>query len=197
MKLNAPVRLPGSKKREAYPTKRSMNLYFHNDRASASATLFLYVLFAVVVALALCKVLLYDPITRTAQLESQALSLEAQADAQLAQLKDYNQIREDYLRIAPTQEETEQVDRMEILALVDRVIRPAASLTQISISDNKVLLTFSGVTLEGAAGLVTQLEQSPLVTAASVDTAVSEQEDETLSEIHVYFEVAPEKEANP
>ena len=83
---------------------------------------------------------------------------------------------------------------MDILALVDDVVRPQASVSQFTFSDNQVLLTFSGVTLRQAADLVAQLEQSPLVVRTSVDTASSE-ENRDLVEVNVYFEVAPKEES--
>ena len=86
------------------------------------------------------------------------------------------------------------MDCLEILNLIDQTIQAPARILQVSISENKVLLTFTGVTLEQSAHLVTQLEQSPLVASASVDTAASTEDPYGLVEIHVYFEVTREEE---
>lgn len=194
MKLDMEIRPRRKGKQEVYPTKRTMNLYFRQDRTSAPATAALYILFALAVLLVLGKVAIYDPWAETTALEEQAAVLEAQNAAQIEQLKDYNQVLQDYLRILPTQQEQGLVDRLEILNLIDRVVRPAAQITKLSIEEDKVLLTFSGVTLSRAAQLVTQLEQADFVATTSVDTATSGQEEGNQATVTVFFTVTTEEE---
>lgn len=193
MKLNTDVRQLVAGKKTVYPTKRSMNLYFRVDRTTAPATAALYILFALAVLLALSKMMIYDPWTQVQQLEARALALEERSADQMVQLQDYSQILESYLRAAPTEAEQAQVDCIQLLDLIDGTIRPSAEISQISMSENRVVLTFSGVTLGEAADLVTQLEQSPLVTAVSVDTAASTERNQSLVEINVYFEAVQEE----
>ena len=194
MKLNTDIGRLVKGKKETYPTKKRMNLYFKVDRTTAPATAALYISFVVVVLVALSKVMILDPWLEVRGLEEQARQLEEENAALLLQLKDFSKVQEEYLRIAPTEEEQAQGDILEVLQLIDGVIRPSAQVKQVSVSENKVLLTFSGVTLGESAQLVSLLEQSPLVTGASVDTAVSREEDQGLSEVHVYFEMNVEKE---
>ena len=197
MKLNTDIGRLVKGKKEIYPTKKRMNLYFKVDRTTAPATATLYISFVVVVLVALSKVMILDPWLEVRGLEEQARQLEEENAALLLQLKDFSKVQEEYLRIAPTEEEQAQGDILEVLQLIDGVIRPSAQVKQVSVSENKVLLTFSGVTLGESAQLVSLLEQSPLVTGASVDTAVSREEDQGLSEVHVYFEINVEKEVQP
>ena len=197
MKLNTDIGRLTKGKKETYPTKKRMKLYFKVDRTTAPATAALYISFVVVVLVALSKVMILDPWLEVRGLEEQARQLEEENAALLLQLKDFSKVQEEYLRIAPTEEEQAQGDILEVLQLIDGVIRPSAQVKQVSVSENKVLLTFSGVTLGESAQLVSLLEQSPLVTGASVDTAVSREEDQGLSEVHVYFEINVEKEVQP
>ena len=197
MKLNTDIGRLTKGKKETYPTKKRMNLYFKVDRTTAPATAALYISFVVVVLVALSKVMILDPWLEVRGLEEQARQLEEENAALLLQLKDFSKVQEEYLRITPTEEEQAQGDILEVLQLIDGVIRPSAQVKQVSVSENKVLLTFSGVTLGESAQLVSLLEQSPLVTGASVDTAVSREEDQGLSEVHVYFEINVEKEVQP
>lgn len=197
MKWNADMRQLVQRKKEAYPTKRSMNLYFKMDRTTAPATLALYVLFGLAIVLALFKFTIYDPIDQVNQLQNQLLILEQQAITKLEELKDYDKVQEDYIRATTTQDELSQVDRMEILSLIDNTIRPAARISKVSIEKDKVLLTFSGVSLQEAANLVTELEQAEFVTNTSVDTAVSIRGNQRLVEINVYFELVREEEKQP
>ena len=194
MKLNTDIRDLVKGKKPVYPTKRSMNLYFKMDRTSAPATVALYLLFVLAILLGLSKVLVYDPWSTANQLKAQALALEEQTASALEQLQGYAEIQKQYIRIHPTPEEQAQVDCLEILNLIDQTIQAPARILQVSISENKVLLTFTGVTLEQSAHLVPQLEQSPLVASASVDTAASTEDPYGLVEIHVYFEVTQEEE---
>ena len=195
MKLNTDVRQLMARKKAVYPTKRSMNLYFKVDRTTASATVALYVLFAVAVLLGLGKVMVYDLVMEEKQLESQVLELEQRTVQQLEQLERYDQVLEDYIRSFPTQRELEQADVMELLALIDTTIRPAARVSQVAIADNQVVISFSGVTLAQAAELVVQLEQSPLVSNTQVDTASSTKGAEQV-EVHIYFQIAQEESAS-
>ena len=197
MKLNTDIGRLVKGKKETYPTKKRMNLYFKVDRTTAPATAALYISFVVVVLVALSKVMILDPWLEVRGLEEQARQLEEENAALLLQLKDFSKVQEEYLRIAPTEEEQAQGDILEVLQLIDGVLRPSAQVKQVSVSENKVLLTFSGVTLGESAQLVSLLEQSPLVTGASVDTAVSREEDQGLSEVHVYFEMNVDKEVQP
>lgn len=196
MKLNTDMSRMWRKETSSCPTKRSMNLYFKVDRGTAPATAALYILFALVLVAALSKVLFYDPLNTVKQLEAQLLVLEEQAGFKQNQLKDYNKVLEEYTRTAPTEEELSLVDRMQILSLIDSTIRPKAKISQVSISENKVLISFTGVSLKEAAALVSQLEQSPLVSNTSVDTAVSTRENQHIVEIHVYFEVTREEKTH-
>lgn len=192
MKLNTDVRQLVAGKKAAYPTKRSMNLYFKEDRTTAPATIALYVLFAAVVLLGLGKIMVYDFVSQEKQLESQVAALEQRTAQQMQQLADYDQVLEDYIRALPTQQELEQADIMELLALIDTVIRPVAQVSQVAVTEHQVVVSFSGVTLAQAADLVVQLEQSPLVANTQVDTASSTGEAE-LVEVHVYFQLAQEE----
>lgn len=197
MKLNTDIRLLVKGKKAAYPSKRSMNLYFKEDRTTAPVTIVLYALFVLVLLLALSKLVIYDPWTQQKDLEQQLITLEQQQASQMAELKNYDQVLKDYIRATPTEEELSQVDCLEVLSLIDNTIRPVATISQVSISENKVLLSFSGVTLSQAGTLVSQLEQSPLVKNISVDTAAYTGKEQSLVEVHVYFEVTKEEETTP
>lgn len=190
MRLDTDVRALVRTKGETYPTKRTMNLYFRVDRTTAPATAFLYILFALTVLLGLSKALLYDPWAGAAALEERALALEAQTAAQMEQLQRYGAVREAYIRSAPTKREQAQADALAVLDLIDRVVRPAAEISRVSLADNQALLTFSGVTLGEAAALVQQLEQSSLVASAAVDTASTGGYGQNRVEVNVYLTLA-------
>lgn len=197
MKLNTDVRQLVKTKQEVYPTKGTMNLYYKQDRTTAPATVMLYVLFGLVVVLALSKVLIYDVWYEVRQLEQQATTAQAENDAMMAELADYETVHQMYIRSIQTQREAAQVEPTAVLDLIDQVVRPVAAISQVSVVDNQVVLTFSGVSLSRAAELVAQLEQSPLVTGAAVDTATSTEGQQELVEIQVYLTLAGEEVTEP
>lgn len=180
------------KKHRAYPSKRTMNLYYREDRTARPATVLLYVLFLLVVLGALGKVLIFDPLQEIDRLEAEAVRLEEQSLAAQAQLADYR-----YTRYAPTQEELSLTDRMAVLDLIDQVIRPAAEISQVTIQDQQALVTFSGVTLVETAGLVAQLEQSELVAHTTVSTAASEDGRQNIVDVNLFIDLTTGEEAAP
>lgn len=193
MNLNTDIRKLVRRDQEKRPAKRTMNLYFKEDRTTAPATALLYILFALVVVLGLSKVLVYDRFAALWALEDQAAALERQIQSQQETLARFSEVEREYLRRAPTEEELAQADRMAILDLIDGTLRPAATVDQVTISGSSVLVRFSQVTLEEAAGLVNQLSQSPLVGSIRVDTAASTQDSQDLVEVTVYMETAGEE----
>lgn len=197
MNLNTDIRKLVRRDQEKRPTKRTMNLYFKEDRTTAPATAFLYILFALVVVLGLSKVLIYDRFTALWALEEQAAALERQIQSQQEDLVRYSEVEGAYLRRAPTEEELTQADRIALLDLIDGTIRPAATVDQVTISGSSVLVRFSQVTLEEAAGLVDQLSQSPLVGSIRVDTAASTQNSQDQVEVTVYMETVGEEGDEP
>lgn len=197
MNLNTDIRKLVRRDQEKRPAKRTMNLYFKEDRTTAPATALLYILFALVVVLGLSKVLVYDRFTALWALEDQAAALERQIQSQQETLARFSEVEREYLRRAPTEEELAQADRMAILDLIDGTLRPAAAVDQVTISGSSVLVRFSQVTLEEAAGLVDRLGQSPLVGSIRVDTAASTQDSQDLVEVTVYMETVGEEGDEP
>lgn len=195
MKLNTDIRLLIKGKREEYPTKRTMNLYYKEDRTTATATAMLYILFALTVLLALGKILVYDPWNTAQELEAQLAAMQTENTAMQEQLTSYDEVERDYIRRVSTVREQEQIDPMELLDLIDSEIRPAAVVSQVTIEDGQAVVSFSGVSLEQSADLVARLEQSELVKSTYVETAVSQQTAEDEVEVHVYLDLAGKEEA--
>ena len=172
MNWNRDLSRASLKKRRAVPSKRSMNLYFREDRAARPAAVLAGLLVALAILAVLGKLLILDRLAEEDQLAEKAARLEAQAAQVTLQLEEYPAVEEDYVRLAPTDRERALADRAEVLDLIDRVIRPAAKLSRVTIRGQQALVEFSGATLEETAALVIQLEQSPLVERAAV-SAVS------------------------
>ena len=197
MNWNLDLRGAARKKRRAYPTKTALNLYFKEDRTTKPATVALYVLFALALLAAAGKFLVYDRLQTNLRLEEEALRLESQTAAVVRQLEDYPAVLEEYTCLAPTDREQALTDRMEVLDLIDQIIRPAARISRVTIQDQQVLVEFSGVSLVETAALVSQLEESPLVARTTVDTAASETGNSAVVDVEMLIELADGEEAEP
>ena len=182
------------KKRRTYPTKTTMNLYFRENRGTKPATILLYVLFVMVLLLAAGKFLVLDRVLAVDALEDEAVRMESQTASVMARLGEYPAVLEEYTRLAPTERERALTDRMDVLDLIDEVIRPAAHISQVTIQDQQVLVEFSGVTLVETADIVSRLEASPLVARTTVDTAASE-EDRATVDVDMLIELSGGEEA--
>ena len=182
------------KKRRTYPTKTTMNLYFRESRGTKPATILLYVLFVLVLLLAAGKFLVLDRVLAVDALEDEAVRMESQTASVMARLGEYPAVLEEYTRLAPTEREQALTDRMDVLDLIDEVIRPAAHISRVTIQDQQVLVEFSGVTLVETADIVSRLEASPLVARTTVDTAASE-EDRATVDVDMLIELSGGEEA--
>lgn len=163
-------------KKDRYPKKRTMNLFYKPDRTTKPATAALYALFALVCLLGLSKILIYDVLIETLSAR-RALEVEQERlSSVMLELTDYARVRERYIRYAATDEERALIDRMEVLALLEEVVRTTASMETISITGSTVQLQLSSITLAEAAQIVSRLEESPIVAGVTVNTASTAQE---------------------
>lgn len=164
------------RKKEQYPTKRYINLYYKPDRTTKPATISLYVLFAIVVLLALSKVFFYDVMVSIHDKEQEYAKLQQQLAGYEEQLESYPEVWLQYNLYSKTEEEEALVDRMDILDLIDGAMRTTAQVESISVSGEQVMVQMSGVTLGQIAETVKALEQSPIVAGTSVSTAFTTQD---------------------
>lgn len=184
-KLNKTV----TRKKTVYPTKKTMNLYYKQDRTTKPATAALYILFACVVVLALSKFLILDMLLELGDKKDQLEMNQSKLESYEEQLKDYDKVLLEYQRYAQTPEEG-VTDRLALLSLIDSAVRSSARVDSVSISGEEMLLQFSGVTLSQTAGIVQQLEASPLVASTQVNTAATTDGGRDVVKASVLIELA-------
>lgn len=163
-------------KRNRYPEKRNMNLFYRPDRTTKPATIMLYAMFAAACLLGLSKILIYDVWKETYQAARALEAEQEKLNSVMLELKDYDEVKERYVRYASTEEERALVDRMEILAMLEEAMGNAASMDSISISGSTVQIQFSGATLAEIAQMVSRVEASPMVAETMVSTASTTEE---------------------
>jgi len=134
-----------SRRKTAYPAKRTMNLFYKPDRTTKPATVALYVLFALTCLLGLSKLLVYDLWMETQQAVQTRDAAEERFLGVMAELADYNEVQERYSRYSATEEERETIPRMEVLAMLDQA---AAGVTDGSAVKAHALKQLYGMVLE-------------------------------------------------
>lgn len=172
-----------------------MNLFYKPDRTTKPATIALYVLFALVCLLGLGKFLVYDLWVETSDAQRALAAAETQLNGVMAELTDYNEVRERYNRYSATDEEQALIDRMEVLALLDDAVGSAAAMDVVSINGDLVQIQFSGVTLAQTAQIVRELESSPIVAGTTVNTAATTPEQAASSLVQASVLIQLQKEA--
>lgn len=160
-----------SRKKDEYPVKQTLNLYYKTDRTTKPATIALYVLFVLTCCLGIFRFLVYDLWQETREAERALAAAEAQLEGMTTELLDYSQVQERYFRYSATEEEQALTDRMEILELLERTVGSMAEISSISVSGDTVQAVFSSVTLAETARIVSGLEASPVVAETMVNTA--------------------------
>ncbi len=180
-----------SRKRASYPTKRTMNLFYKPDRTTKPATIALYILFGLVCILGLSKFLVYDLWMEAQQAQQTLDAAQAQLAGVTAELTDFQEVQEKYSRYSATEEERENIPRMEVLAMVDSAVGDAR-MNAVSIQGSTVQVEFSGVTLAQTAEIVRRMEESPIVAGTVVNTAATTQETGTLVQASVLIQLQKE-----
>lgn len=178
-------------RRETYPTKTTMNLYYKPDRTTKPSTIALYALFAAVVLLALAKYLVYDVLQENRAAKRSLASAQNELNDVLAQLTDYDEVQERYFRYAATDEERALVDRMDVLAMLNSTVG-IAKIDSITINGSRCQIQISDVTLAQTATIVSNLESSQLVSSVVVNTAASTGSDTDLTRSSIVIQLQKE-----
>ncbi|BDF72019.1 hypothetical protein CE91St41_30000 [Oscillospiraceae bacterium] len=138
--------------------------------ASPSRAIPLFLL-ACVMILAFSKFGVIDQMERERALQRQLTQLQEESQRLIAATADYDSVFQKYLLYGTTwmsEAELAQVDVMDVLAICDDTILPNARITEISMNNNLVDMTVSGINLIKAASLTQQLEDLPLVRSVSL-----------------------------
>lgn len=178
-------------RKETYPTKTTMNLYYKLDRTTKPSTISLYALFAAVVLLALAKILVYDVWQENRAAQRSLAAAQDELNGVLMQLTDYDEVQQRYFRYAATDEERALVDRMDVLAMLDSTVG-IAKIDSISISGARVQIQVSDVTLAQIATIVSNLESNQLVSGVVVSTASTTGSDSDLTRTSISIQLRKE-----
>lgn len=161
------------KKKDAYPSKKVINLYYKEDKTTRPSTIALYVLFAAVVMLAVVKVGVFDMLDKLDEAKSAYTANQRHLEEQMAKLENYDEISSKYSRYSYSYlKEDEMVcDRMDVLTMLEETIYKEAEVKSTAIAGNVISMQYTGLTLEQTSWLVQRLNNYSIVEKVDVNTA--------------------------
>lgn len=169
-------KVPKTKKTPALPSKKTMNFVHHESSFNPKKVLPLAIVVVLVAGL-FAKFGIMDQLDK----KTAAYNDLAQRQEQLAvvntKLAGYDELEKQYGRYSygwMSESEVNMVSRMDVLALVEQKISPASVIENIAVNNNVLTLNIHGITLEQASAMVKSLEESEMVSSATVYSASAE-----------------------
>ena len=175
------------------PPKKTMNFVHHASSFNPKKVLPLAIV-VIIVAAVFAKFGIMDQLDK----KTAAYNDLAQRQEQLAvvntKLAGYDELEKQYGRYSygwMSESEVSMVSRMDVLALVEQKISPASVIENIAVNNNVLTLNIHGITLEQASAMVKSLEESEMVSSATVYSASAE----TAEDASIFLSIILTKEA--
>ena len=161
------------KKKDNYPTKTTINLYYKEDKSAGISTFTLYVIFIIVILMALSKMFVFDVISDLNEAEAKYSQYQATLENYMSSLADYEKVNDEYNKYSYsylTDQEKIQ-DRMDVLKMLEATIFANSTVQSVSISDDIISANLTDIDLEKTAVLAKALEEYEIVENVTVNTA--------------------------
>ena len=161
------------KKKDNYPTKTTINLYYKEDKSAGISTFTLYVIFIIVILMALSKMFVFDVISDLNEAEAKYSQYQATLENYMSSLADYEKVNDEYNKYSYsylTDQEKIQ-DRMDVLKMLEATIFANSTVQSVSISDDIISANLTDIDLEKTAVLAKSLEEYEIVENVTVNTA--------------------------
>lgn len=161
------------KKKDNYPTKTTINLYYKEDKSAGISTFTLYVIFIIVILMALSKMFVFDVISDLNKAEKQYNEYQVILDSYMSGLKNYDEVNDEYNKYSYsylTDQEKLQ-DRMDVLAMLEATIFANSNVQSVSISEDIISVNLTDIDLEETAVLAKSIEGYDIVDNVAVNTA--------------------------
>ena len=168
--LNAPIT---GKKKDVYPSKKTINLYYKEDKTTRPSTIALYALFFAVVLLAVSKVVIFDRMDELVKVQKQAEELQAHYDKQMEVLKEYKEISSQYSRYSFSylREDEMLCDRLDVWNMLDETVFPYGVVNSMTITEDVVMVYFDDNNLAESADIVESIKKYDFVSSVNVTVA--------------------------
>ena len=169
-------KVPKTKKTPALPSKKTMNFVHHESSFNPKKVLPLAIVVVLVAGL-FAKFGIMDQLDKKTAAYNDLAQRQEQLAVVNAKLAGYDELAKQYGRYSygwMSESEVNTVSRMDVLALVEQKISPASVIENIAVNNNVLTLNIHGITLEQASAMVKSLEESKMVSSATVYSANAE-----------------------
>ena len=161
MNLNKEI----GKKKDIYPSKKSINLCYQEDVSTRVSSMLLKVIFVVLLVIALLKFFVVDVVVERNEAVAKLERIQKTLDKQLVLIQDYDQVAEEYSRYSYKLlvDALEEQDRLDILAMLEETVFKDGGIRGVSITANVVTLSFSGLNLDECSKLLVDIQAYEMV----------------------------------
>lgn len=153
------------KKKDVYPSKKSINLYYSVNDSKKISTIVIDVVFVLVLVLGIAKFFVFDVIAEKNAAYEKLQSAQELLAVQEEALKDFDEVSEEYSRYSYKilVDGLGLHDRMAVLDMLENTVFNQASISSVSINDNKISLNVDGMGLDEIAQLIAELQSYEMV----------------------------------
>lgn len=165
------------------PSKTHINLAKKESKKRDATTLGIGAGIIVILMILVAKFGVYDQYARLQKAESDYDAVHAQYVEMENALADYPNVLDRYRTYARSWMEQSdengfvQVDRMDILDLLENYMIPYGTLNNFTIQDSTVIVSMSGMNLQEISNMFARLQSRPIVDSVSLNLASTEETD--------------------
>ena len=169
-------KVPKTKKTPALPSKKTMNFVHHTSSFNPKKVIPIAIVI-IILAAVFAKFGIMDQLDKKTEAYNKLAQRQETLSGKMNQLAGYDELAQQYGRYSygwMSESEVNTVSRMDVLALVEQKISPASVIENIAVNGNVLSLNIHGITLEQASAMVKSLEESKMVSSATVYSAKAE-----------------------
>lgn len=162
-----------NKKKVTYPSKTTINLYYKEDKSAGISTFTLYVIFIIVILMALSKMFVFDIISDLNKAEAKYEDYQITLESYMSELTDYKEVNAEYNKYSYSylSDQEKIQDRMDVLSMLEATIFANSNVQSVSISDDVISVSLTDIDLEETGILAKNIEGYDIVDNVSVNTA--------------------------
>lgn len=161
------------------PDKRTVNLAVVGVEKLNLPLATVGVILIVLAAVLFSKFGVIDRMIAVSRAQGEVRTLQRQIDEGYDKIASYGEIGELYAHYTyadMTEEELNRVDRAEVMDMIDRVVRPKADVSAITVQENQLVIALTTGTLQQANLISQQLLEERIVDFCTVTMAATENE---------------------
>lgn len=172
--------LETKKKTVKLPTKTTINLAKRESRKKDAMTLVVGGVLIALLAGGVAKFGVVDQLARLQEAENAYNQVHNQYLSMLQAVEDYPTVEERYRTYARgwmqagNQNGLVEVDRMDVLDMVERQLLPKGQINSLSLRDNVMVVSMSSLNLQQISAMVEQIRLEPIVESAALNLASTE-----------------------